>query len=202
MFEYYFCNIQPSFDFFLILSAYSLQKSSFWSSFTILNNMVTQPFLITKQMAAYNPFLQADHFGCTHQWPENDRVTFMETPLNETMNAVLIQMVGRAVATAGWKPSLWSLWNTGTLKIKGRECVFGNENGKIAQLTRSSWIRTRNLIMKGCELKSAGFVVKIMFANSFTRKCNKLDPNWYILIKYWLNYQSVPILLRFLSIVH
>jgi len=98
--------------------------------------MVTHPLLIAKQMAAHNPFLQADHFYHSHWWPGNDRVTFMEMPPNEAMNAVLIQMVSWTVATAGCKPSWWSLMkhcfnSHSSLKIKGSECVAGNENGKI-----------------------------------------------------------------------
>lgn len=69
--------------------------------------MVTQPLLIAKQMAAHNPFLQSEALTSGQG---NDRMTFMETPLNETMNTVLIHTVSRAVATAGRKLSWWSLW--------------------------------------------------------------------------------------------
>lgn len=64
--------------------------------------MEAQPLLIAKQMAAHNPFLQEDHFNCTHQWPGNDRLTFMEKPPTETVNTGLIQMDG---LTGMW-PSL------------------------------------------------------------------------------------------------
>lgn len=60
-------------------------------------------------------------------------MTFMETPLNESVNTVLIRMAGRTVATAGRKPS-HGLHETlcfnshGAFKIKDRMCVVSNEN--------------------------------------------------------------------------
>lgn len=73
------------------------------NSFITLNNVLTQPLLITKQMAAHNPFFFFFFNNRTTSvvltgGQGNDRMTFTETPLNETMNTILIQMVGRAVA--------------------------------------------------------------------------------------------------------
>lgn len=71
------------------------------NSFITLNNVLTQPLLITKQMAAHNPFFFFNNPATSMALTGgqgNDRMTFTETPLNETMNTVLIQMVGRAVA--------------------------------------------------------------------------------------------------------
>lgn len=61
-------------------------------------------------------------------------MTFMETPLNETVSVALIQMAGWPVATSGRRPSQGVFMETlcfnshGTFKIKGRICVVSNEN--------------------------------------------------------------------------
>ncbi len=79
-------------------------------------------------MAAHSFYNQTSSSALTDHG--NDRVTFMEMPLNETMNTVLIQMVCLAVAGSHHEGLYETLCfnSPGTLKIKGRVCVVSNES--------------------------------------------------------------------------
>lgn len=107
------CSLVPLF-LCVYAQAFTLEL---YSSFITLNYAATQPLLIAKQMAAHNLFfLNNPNTCCSLSGGQGKaRMTFTKTPLNETMNTVLIQ-------TAGW--GCGHCWQGAIVMVFMKHCVL------------------------------------------------------------------------------